>query len=288
MQIFEHADLKDYLPPLDTPNFNLLRESIKEKGIQEPLVLWNDFDTKHHWLIDGYHRKRIADEVGIDYRTRLEYFDDLDSVKEWMIINQYARRSGGVPPFYISELVRIRTAREDAKTKTAVVEQVAEDLGIGRSTAFGALQKVKMGYENKQFSGDEFDQSAPEFDDEFNQALQVDYSQDGALDEFSQETPVFEQVKDGYVQDEYSQVQTRRAGGKKSNKPPSIKTLQKKSLTALKRALDVAQSAYFGAKTYNEGKLPPLVVKPLYEAIETIQLEMEKETNKRKFGGKRK
>lgn len=288
MQIFEHDELKTYLPPLDEANLKLLRADIKENGIREPLVLWNDYDTKRHWLIDGYHRKAIADELGKNYATRLEYFDGLDDAKEWIIINQCAKRNfGGIPPFYVAELVRIRTARETAKTKTEIVEETAKDLGVSERTVWRGLKPpvVKMGYENKMPERDEFDQSAPEYEDEYNQAMPDDIIEASGFDEFDQSTG-FDEAEASQEPFAHRQGQAGQKRKRKfSHKKEALKQ-KKAALRAFVPVLGKCQTAYGNIEDYFEG-LPTIPFQSLFEAVEELQVEMEKAEKKAKFGGKK-
>lgn len=54
-------ELKETLPLLSREDFNRLRESIKDKGIQESIKILPDGT-----IIDGYHRKRIIQELDIE------------------------------------------------------------------------------------------------------------------------------------------------------------------------------------------------------------------------------
>lgn len=59
------------LPPLTVEQRDLLRQSIKENGVLEPVVFDEDGE-----ILDGHHRVEIAEELGIEYPRRV--IDDLD------------------------------------------------------------------------------------------------------------------------------------------------------------------------------------------------------------------
>lgn len=59
------------LPPLSAEQRHLLRQSIEENGVLEPVVFDEDGE-----ILDGHHRVEIAEELGIEYPRRV--IDDLD------------------------------------------------------------------------------------------------------------------------------------------------------------------------------------------------------------------
>ena len=54
-------ELKEILPPLGQDDYSRLKESIREQGIQESIKILPDGA-----IIDGFHRKKIAQELGIE------------------------------------------------------------------------------------------------------------------------------------------------------------------------------------------------------------------------------
>ena len=44
-------------------------------------------------LLDGYHRYKIAQEHGLDYKTVEVELPDRDTAKEWILVNQLGRRN---------------------------------------------------------------------------------------------------------------------------------------------------------------------------------------------------
>jgi len=59
------------LPPLTVEQRDLLRQSIRENGVLEPVVFDEDGE-----ILDGHHRVEIAEELGIEYPRRV--IEDLD------------------------------------------------------------------------------------------------------------------------------------------------------------------------------------------------------------------
>jgi len=87
MEIKIDKEFKDLIPPLEEDEFERLKESIKQEGVREPLIVWNGI------LIDGHNRKSIADKLKVDYKVKEKKFKDKNEVIVWMIDNQLGRRN---------------------------------------------------------------------------------------------------------------------------------------------------------------------------------------------------
>ena len=81
------AEFKNLIPPLSNEEYNQLEANILEEGIREPIITWNGF------IIDGHNRYSIAQRFDVEYRTTSKHFANKESVKEWMILNQFGRRN---------------------------------------------------------------------------------------------------------------------------------------------------------------------------------------------------
>ena len=57
------------LPPLSADEYEGLRLSIAASGVIVPIIVWPKGRTKY--IIDGFHRKKIADELGYECPERL-------------------------------------------------------------------------------------------------------------------------------------------------------------------------------------------------------------------------
>ncbi len=86
-EIFIDSEFANYIRPLSDEEFEKLKESIKLEGIRDPLVVWNGF------LIDGYHRYKIAQEHNLEYKIVEIELPNKEAVKEWIIKNQLGRRN---------------------------------------------------------------------------------------------------------------------------------------------------------------------------------------------------
>lgn len=75
------------LPPLTAAECSRLRESIARVGVLVPIVR-----DQHGNLLDGNHRKRIADELGVKYRVDTIQVADEQQARELRVTLNLARR----------------------------------------------------------------------------------------------------------------------------------------------------------------------------------------------------
>jgi len=80
-------EFRNYIRPLSNEEFEKLEASILSEGIRDPLVVWQGI------LLDGYHRYKIAQEHGLEYKTVEVELPDRDAAKEWILVNQLGRRN---------------------------------------------------------------------------------------------------------------------------------------------------------------------------------------------------
>ena len=80
-------EFKNLIPALSAEEYAQLEANILEEGIREPIITWNGF------IIDGHNRFSIAKRFDVEYRTTSKHFASEESVKEWMILNQFGRRN---------------------------------------------------------------------------------------------------------------------------------------------------------------------------------------------------
>jgi len=163
-EIFIDSEFANYIRPLSDEEFEKLKESIKLEGIRDPLVVWNGF------LIDGYHRYKIATELGIEFKTVEINLYDKEAVKEWMIKNQLGRRNltSQEASYYRGKLYEMRKLKHggDRKSKYQndtlinTADKISEEYGVSRPTIFRdaefskAVDKVaeKVGKEAKNIN----------------------------------------------------------------------------------------------------------------------------------------
>ena len=80
-------EFRNYIRHLSNEEFEKLEASILSEGIRDPLVIWQGI------LLDGYHRYKIAQEHGLEYKTVEVELPDRDAAKEWILVNQLGRRN---------------------------------------------------------------------------------------------------------------------------------------------------------------------------------------------------
>lgn len=84
-------ELKNLIPPLTEEEFEQLRLNIVAEGCKDTLVvakLDNDYI-----LVDGHNRHKICAENKIFFRVELKDFQNIDAIKEWMVLNQLGKRN---------------------------------------------------------------------------------------------------------------------------------------------------------------------------------------------------
>jgi ParB-like chromosome segregation protein Spo0J len=109
------------LPPLTVEQRELLRQSIQENGVLEPVVFDEDGE-----ILDGHHRVEIAEELGIEYPRRV--IDDLDQPGKHMYaltVNVARRQLDQAARGPLVAQLRIRNMS---------IRQIADMLGVPKST----------------------------------------------------------------------------------------------------------------------------------------------------------
>jgi len=109
-------EIRDIIPALTANEYGLLRESLISEGLREPLIVWRDT------LVDGHNRYSICKDNNIEIRTQQKEFDNIDSVINWIITNQLARRNlNDWQKYQLLEKKRelyVKKAKENLQTPT--------------------------------------------------------------------------------------------------------------------------------------------------------------------------
>jgi ParB-like chromosome segregation protein Spo0J len=126
------------LPPLPAPEYAQLLESIRERGVLQPLLI-----TADHVLIDGHERWKAIQELGLA-KYPLRVVGNLKEAerKELAIRLNVERR-------HLSRAERQRLLEmilKDAPTRST--REVADMLRVGKSTVSRSRQKVLAGVPN--------------------------------------------------------------------------------------------------------------------------------------------
>jgi transcriptional regulator with XRE-family HTH domain len=88
MNITIHPELRAYIDPLTSNEYQALERSILAEGCRDALVLWGEV------LIDGHNRYAICQQHGIAFNTTQNTrFSNIEDVMLWMIDNHLGRRS---------------------------------------------------------------------------------------------------------------------------------------------------------------------------------------------------
>lgn len=137
-EIFIDSEFANYIRPLSDEEFEKLKESIKLEGIRDPLVVWNGF------LIDGYHRYKIATELEIEFKTIEIDLPDKEAVKEWIIKNQLGRRNltSQEASYYRGKLYESRKKDTHSHPKSVgknyprlrISEEISKEYGVSEKT----------------------------------------------------------------------------------------------------------------------------------------------------------
>ena len=120
-------EFKNLIPALSVEEYAQLEANILEEGIREPIITWNGY------IIDGHNRFSIAQRFDLEYKTTSKYFANEESVKEWMILNQFGRRN-------LSNYQRSVLALELEE----VFSKKAKEKELERKTTFAKSQKSSM------------------------------------------------------------------------------------------------------------------------------------------------
>ena len=93
MSITIDEEFRSLIPPLSADEYTQLEKNILKDGIRDPLVVWKT-PSGNEILVDGHNRKRIADaHPGITYKVEYMTFDLRDDAMQWIILNQFGRRT---------------------------------------------------------------------------------------------------------------------------------------------------------------------------------------------------
>ena len=82
-----NLEFKKLIPPLSNEEYEQLRENIKNEGVRDPIIIWNNT------IIDGHNRYEIAKELNVTFKTVEKNFANSDEAKIWVIKNQLGRRN---------------------------------------------------------------------------------------------------------------------------------------------------------------------------------------------------
>ena len=93
MSIIIDKEFQSLIPPLTPEEFQQLEENCVKEGIRDALIVWKQPDG-NDILIDGHNRWNISvRHGGIPFQTKQMEFQDRNTAKQWIILNQFGRRN---------------------------------------------------------------------------------------------------------------------------------------------------------------------------------------------------
>lgn len=133
-------ELEDFIPPLSGQEYADLEASILSEGCREALIVWNKGEDDYV-LVDGHNRLRVCRQHQMEFKILLRDFENLEDVKNFMIVNQLSRRN--LTKFQSSYLRGLRYLRE--KGEWGSVNRMEAGKGKGEKTAHRIAAELNVG-----------------------------------------------------------------------------------------------------------------------------------------------
>ncbi|MCL2370090.1 MAG: hypothetical protein FWC80_02540 [Firmicutes bacterium] len=141
---------EELITPLGAEEYTELYQSIKADGCRDAIIIWDGI------IVDGHNRHKICRELDIPFNTLEKEFEDEDSVLEWIMRNQLARRNltdveRGRLALRLKDMIATRARENQGKRVDLLAnlpkgynpidtrKELAEIAGIGERT----LAKIK-------------------------------------------------------------------------------------------------------------------------------------------------
>lgn len=137
MSLSIHQELQDYMPAVTSEtDGELERQLLAEGGPSEPIVVWKGRDI----IVDGHRRYKICQKHDLSFKIRYVEFSDISAVKVWMARWAIARRN--LDKLQMTAFIKamIDGVRATGKLEREAASQVADQLGVSRSTAYRAQE----------------------------------------------------------------------------------------------------------------------------------------------------
>ena len=77
------------IPPPSPDERELLKDSLAEEGLRDPLVVWEE----KHILLDGHNRLGLCKELSIEPRFTYRSFPSREAARDFILHNQLSRRN---------------------------------------------------------------------------------------------------------------------------------------------------------------------------------------------------
>jgi ParB-like chromosome segregation protein Spo0J len=160
IELITNSEIEQSTPQMTPQEYERLKQSIKEYGLQEPIHVMADGKT----IIDGHHRYRACKELGIELRICIhEDIKTLEQAKELARELNDARRQMNLPKriltaYYtykkqleeearerqLAQLKQYRRVHVNPTERGRTAEKLAEELGISPSTLKRAFKIIEL------------------------------------------------------------------------------------------------------------------------------------------------
>lgn len=93
LKLVTSPEIHALVPRPSNNEYESLKNSIKNEGQQEPIVIWSDSNSEKTFIIDGHTRFKICQELGLEPKVEFRIFESwLHAKKYAMDINLYRRQ----------------------------------------------------------------------------------------------------------------------------------------------------------------------------------------------------
>lgn len=144
IKLVVRPEFEKELPELDAERYKYLATAIKRDGVLDSIKFRRCPDTGKCEIIDGHHRFKIANELGLPYDVEEIVFDNpsITNVLYWMHVFNAARRGSNRNAKRMDALKDIM-AKEQGRTisKAQKVREIAQDTGTSERGIYKALAK---------------------------------------------------------------------------------------------------------------------------------------------------
>ena len=106
--------LQQFIFPLLAEEIQQLEANILAEGCRDPLVVWKNAKG-NYVLVDGHNRYSICTKHKLHFNIKVQNFENVEAVKDWMIGNQLGRRN--VTPEQASYLRGLQYNRSKKKKR---------------------------------------------------------------------------------------------------------------------------------------------------------------------------
>jgi hypothetical protein len=130
MELRINNKFKDLIPPLDFEEYENLRESLKNEGCRDSIIVWNGV------IVDGHNRYELCKELRIPFNAFEKSFESEDDVLLWIMKNQLSRRN----------LCDVERGRLALKMKDIIAARARENCSLGGGDR--KSESIKSGLQN--------------------------------------------------------------------------------------------------------------------------------------------